>query len=221
MGQYRIAELNCEINTNSTTLGKSLERYETSFDCAPNLILSISDDRLLQLMTENEGVTADRIECNALATLFSRELFDFNGFPMRSIAVENGEKSVLFSSPYANNDMLQFIPPEKIFCADFPAVRQIHNDFFVYDTPFGERAEYAKDNKLAMTSIVFVDSRHFDSLKKIDASDYVPFFMKAVSQNIYDERTKHTLFVLEKLSHAVNFFGVSDLSDLDFILERV
>ena len=75
--------------------------------------------------------------------------------------------------------------------------------------------------KLVLKSIVFVDSRRFDSLRAIEAKDFVPLFMRAVSQNVRQERTKHTLFILERVMHRVKFFGVGDVNDLDFILERV
>lgn len=221
MGQYRIAELNVDIATNSATLQEYLVNYETQYDCTPNLILSITDDRLLLLMEENEGYTADKIECNYIATKFSRELFDFNGFPINSIAVENEDKCVLFSSPFEKEDLLPLLPSDKIFEVDFPAVRQINENFFVYDTPFGERAMHSKSRKLPMSSIVFVDSNRFDSLRKLEAVDFVPCFLRSVSINIYDERTKHTLYVLEKLMKAVDFYGVGSLDDIDFILERV
>ena len=75
--------------------------------------------------------------------------------------------------------------------------------------------------KLKLKSIVFVDSKRFDSLRAIEAKDFVPLFMHAVSQNVRQERTKHTLFILERVMHRVKFFGVGDVNDMDFILERV
>ena len=78
-----------------------------------------------------------------------------------------------------------------------------------------------RSKKLKLSSIVFVDRDRFDSLRKIEAKDFVPMFMRAVSLNVRQERTKHTLFILERVMHRVDFYGVRDLNDLEFILERV
>ena len=46
-------------------------------------------------------------------------------------------------------------------------------------------------------------------------------FMRAVALNIRQERTKHTLFILERVMHRVKFYGTGDISSIDFILDRV
>ena len=221
MEQYRIAELNIELATNSKTLQSSLPHYETSFDYKPNLSLSISDDILLQYMDEYEGYTADVIECIYLSTEFSRELFDFNGFPIYATAVEYENSCVLFSSPDEDIDINLKLPKDKIFCADYPAVRLISSVFYAYGTPFGLNGELSRDVKLPVKSIVFVDSNKFDSLKRLDTKDMVSMFIRAVNYSIKGDRTKHTLYMLEKVMRSVKFYGVSDLSDVEFILERV
>ncbi len=221
MGQYRISDLNIEITTNSKTLQESLKQYETSFDYKPNLSLSISDDILLQYMDEYEGYTADTIECIFLSTEFSRELFDYNGFPIYATAVEYDDACVLFSSPAEDSNINDKLPKDKIFCADYPAVRLISSIFYAYGTPFGVNGTMSKDIKLPIKSIVFVDSERFDSLKRLDTKDMVSMFIRAVNYSIKGDRTKHTLFMLEKVMKSVKFYGVSDLSDVDFILERV
>ncbi len=221
MGQYRIADLNIEILTNSLTLLNNLKPYETSFDYKPNLTLNITDDMLLQYMEEYEGYTADVIECIFLATEFSRSLFDFNGFPIDSVAVEYDGSAVLFSSPFEESPLCESLSENAIFAVDYPAIRLISSVFYAYDTPFGLNGDKAKENKLPVKSIVFVDSERFDSLKRLDTKDMVSMFIRAVNRSIKSERTKHTLFTLEKVMKVVDFYGVGDLSDVDFILERV
>lgn len=222
MGQYRISELNIEIETNSKTLTKNLAPYETEFDYKPNLSLSISDDMLLQYMEEYEGYTADIIECEYLSTEYARALFDFNGFPMKSTAVMHDGSAVLFASPFLDDyNVYDYLPKDKVFVVDNPAVRLIGSDFYVYDTPFGIHGDKAKVgcDRIPLRSIVFVDNE-FDSLKRLDTKDMVNMFLRAVSQSIRSERTKHTLFTLEKLMHVVDFYGVGNLYDVDFILEH-
>ncbi len=222
MGQYRVSELNIELETNSKTLLRNLAPYETSFDYKPNLSISISDDRLLQFMEEYEGYTADVIECEFLSTEYSRALFDFNGFPMDATGVEYDGSAVLFAAPFDDDfKVYDYLPQDKVFVVDNPAVRLINSVFYAYDTPFGLNGDKAKVGvgRLPLKSIVFVDS-HFDSLKRLDTKDMVNMFLRCVSQSIRSERTKHTLFTLEKLMHVVDFYGVGDLSDVDFILEH-
>lgn len=221
MGQYRISDLNIEVDTKSKTLTNNLKPYETSFDYKPNLSLSISDDILLQYMEEYEGYTADTIECEYLSTEFSRALFDFNGFPINSTAVEYDNCAVLISSPIERINIVEKIPDKIIFSADNTAVRLIGEYFYAYGTPFSLSGDKARDIKLPIKSIVFVDSNSFDSLKRLDTKDMVRMFMRAVALSIHDERTKHTLYMLEKVMRKVQFFGVGDLSDFKFILDRV
>ncbi|MBQ4238656.1 MAG: hypothetical protein II698_05045, partial [Ruminococcus sp.] len=100
--------------------------------------------------------------------------------------------------------------------------RMQDDDYFVFDTPFGDYGKLSvTGKKLKLKSIVFVDRDRFDSLREIEAKDFVPLFMRAVSQNVRQERTKHTLFILERVMHRVKFFGVGDVNDFDFIIERV
>ncbi|MBR2715195.1 MAG: hypothetical protein IKB73_03185 [Ruminococcus sp.] len=221
MAQYRISELNIEIETKSTTLVNNLKPYETSFDYKPNLSLSISDDLLLQYMEEYEGYTADVIEDFYISTEFCRALFDFNGFPISATAVKHDDVSVLFSAPFEESDVSSKLPEEKVFCVNYPAVRLIRDVFYAYDTPFGLDGDKSKHAKLPIKSIVFVDKKRFDSLKRLDTKDMVSMFMRAVAVNIKDERTKHTLFMLEKVMRVVDIYGVGDLSDVEFILDRV
>lgn len=221
MGQYRISELNVEIQTRSQTLLNNLKPYETSFDYKPNYTLSISDDILLQFMEEYEGYTADVIECVYLSTEYSRTLFDFNGFSMKSTAVKYDNSCVLFSNVDNEKDIHTTIPDDIIFSVDYPAIRLISDVFYAYDSPFGLHGDKSKKEKLPVKSIVFVDKDRFDSLKQLDTKDMVSLFLRAVNASIKSDRTKHTLFVLEKLMHRVKFYGVRDLSDIDFILEKV
>ena len=223
MALYRISDLNIEINTKSPTLLDSLPRYEVSYQADPNVTLEISDDRLLELMEENEGYTADVIESTYMATLYSWSLFDFNGFPMRAIGVEQDGVCILFAAPEDTAiDLKLFIPEEKVFVYNFPGIRMEGDDYYVFDTPFGLNGSRSKTGrKLRLASIVFVDSMRFDSLRELEAKDFVALFMRAVAENIRNERTKHTLFVLERVMHRVKFFGVGDLKDFDFVLERV
>ncbi len=221
MGQYRISELNIEIETRSNTLLQNLKPYETSFDYKPNLTLSISDDLLLQYMEEYEGYTADIIECIYLSTEFSRALFDFNGFSMKSSAVKYDDSCVLFSPVDVEKDIFNVLPDDRIFSVDYPAIRLISNVFYAYDTPFGLHGDKSSANKLPLKSIVFVDKERYDSLKRLDTKDMVSLFLRAVNASIKSDRTKHTLFMLEKLMHTVKFYGVSDVSDIEFILDKV
>ncbi len=221
MGQYRISELNIEIETNSKTLNKNLKPYETSFEYKPNLVLSMSDDLLLQYMEEYEGYTADEVECEYMATEYARALFDFNGISLYSTAVEYDGYAVLFSSPFQKNDLYSQLPSDSVFVVNTPAIRLISTEFYVYDTPFGNHGDKARPARLPLKSIVFVDKERFNSLKRLDTLDMVSMFMRAVMHNIHGERTKHTLYMLEKVMKKVDFYGVGDLSDVDFILDHV
>ena len=223
MALYRISDLNVEIKTNSPTLADSIRRYAVTYQADPNVVLEMSDDRLIEMMEENEGVTADVIENMYIATLFSWALFDFNGFPMRAVGVEHDGVCTLFAAPDDSSvDLNDVIPEELAFVYDYPGIRMQDDDYFVFDTPFGKNGYRSKTGrKLKLTSIVFVDSNRFDSLRKIEAKDFVPLFMHAVSENCRQERTKHTLFILERVMHRVDFYGVRDVNDLDFILERI
>lgn len=221
MGQYRISELNLEIETNSSTLIKNLARYETSFDYRPNLVLSITNDILLSLMEEYEGYSADVIECEYISTEYARALFDFNGFPLRATAVEHDGYCVLFCSPFKEYRICDFLPEEKVFAIDCPGIRLIDGVFYAYGTPFGLDGHRSKDIKLPIKCIVYVDKENFDSLKKLDTKNMVNAFIRSVMLAIRGERTKHSLFMLEKLMKVVDFYGVSDLNDVDFILEKV
>jgi len=221
MGQYRISELNIEVETNSKTLLNSLKPYETSFDYKPNLVLSMSDDLLLQYMEEYDGYTADEVECEYLTTEYARSLFDFNGISLLSVGVEHDNSAVLFASPFQQSDVNAFLPQDKVFAVNVPAIRLIGTDFFVYDTPFGMYGDKSRPVRLPLKSIVFVDSEHFDSLKRLDTLDMVSMFMRAVMHSIHGERTKHTLYMLEKIMKKVDFYGVANLYDVNFILEHV
>jgi len=221
MGQYRISELNIEVETNSKTLLNSLKPYETSFDYKPNLVLSMSDDLLLQYMEEYDGYTADEVECEYLTTEYARSLFDFNGISLLSVGVEHDNSAVLFASPFQQSDVNAFLPQDKVFAVNVPAIRLIGTDFFVYDTPFGMYGDKSRPVRLPLKSIVFVDSERFDSLKRLDTLDMVSMFMRAVMHSIHGERTKHTLYMLEKIMKKVDFYGVANLYDVNFILEHV
>ncbi len=221
MGQYRISDLGIEINTNSKTLKKNLEPFAASFDYKPNLVLSISDDILLQYMDEYQDYNADVIECEYLTTEYARSLYDYNGFPIKAAAVEYDNSAVLFSAPFEETKVADFLPPDKLFTADAPAIRLISDVFYAYGTPFGLYGDRARDVKLPVKSIVFVDKERFNSLKRLDTKDMVSMFMRAVYHSIRSERTKHTLFMLEKVMKKVKFYGVGDLSDVTFILDRV
>lgn len=220
MGQYRISDLNIEINTNSKTLQNNLEQYVTSFDYKPNLILSITDDILLQYMEEYEGYTADEIELEYISTEYARALFDFNGFAITATAVEHEGSVVLFAAPFSDMKVADFLPEGKVYVIDNPGIRLINGEFIVYGTPFGLLGDKSKDVSFPLKSIVFVDKERFDSLKLLDTKDMVKMFLRAVMLSIRSDRTKHTLFMLEKLMKVVKFYGVSDLSDVDFILEH-
>ena len=222
MNLYRISDLNIEINTHSETLLKNLEGYVAHYEAKPNVTLEVSDDLLLQLMEENEGYTANQIECSYIATLYSWAIFDFNGFPIRASAVEFDGKAVLFAAPFDTSvNLHEMIPDDLVFARDYPGIRLEDETYYIFDTPFGHHATGVHGKKVPLSSIVFVDTEHFDSLRRLEAKDFVPMFMRAVAENIRQERTKHTLFVLERLMHKVSFFGVGDVSDIDFILERV
>ena len=223
MALYRISDLNIEIKTDSPTLAANLPRYEVTYKADPNVTLEMSDDRKIEYMEENEGVTIDVLETMYIATLYSWTIFDFNGFPMKAVGVEHDGVCTLFAAPYDESiDLAEVIPEDLAFVYDFPGIRMENDDYFVFDTPFGFNGGRSKTGKkLKLTSIVFVDKDRFDSLRKIEAKDFVPMFMRAVSLNVRQERTKHTLFILERVMHRVDFYGVRDLNDLDFILERV
>ena len=221
MAQYRFSELNLEIETASKSLKKNLERYKTHFDCKENLRLNITYDILLSLMEENDGASAEILENGYIATLYNCALFDFNGFPINATAVENDGRCVLFSSPFENVDFFEKLPKNMVFDYDYPAVRLIDTTFMVYDTPFGSHGDLSRETRLPLTSIVFVDSDRFDTLKHLEPIDFIPFFVRAVAISIHQERTKHTLFMLEKLMHSIQFYGVKNVDDVNFILERV
>ena len=223
MALYRISDLNVEIKTNSPSLAESIPRYAVDYQVAPNITLEMSDDRLLEMMEEYEGMTADKVEALYMATLYSWAIFDFNGFPIRAVGVENDGECTLFAAPDDSSiDLARMIPRDKAFVYHYPGVRMQDDDYYVFDTPFGDLGTASvTGKKLRLRSIVFVDSNRFDSLRAIEAKDFVPLFMHAVSQNVRQERTKHTLFILERVMHRVKFFGVGDVNDMDFILERV
>ena len=223
MAIYRISDLNIEINTNSATVAEAILPYEVHYNEKPNVTLSLTDDLLIELMEENEGYTADVIEATYMATQFCWALFDFNGFPMRATAVEHDGKAILFAAPYDDKvNMKEMLPKDKVFTYNYPGIRMQDDLYYVFDTPFGMNGKYAKQGKkLPLTAIVFVDSEEFDSLRVLEAKNFVPMFMRAVALNVRHERTKHTLFVLERVMHRVKFFGVRDLSDFKFIIERV
>ena len=220
---YRISDLNVEIKTNSPSFAENIRRYEVDYQADPNITLEMSDDRMIEMMEEYEGMTADKVESLYMATLYSWAIFDFNGFPIRAVGVENDGECTLFAAPDDSSiDLSVMIPRDKAFVYYYPGIRMQDDDYYVFDTPFGDLGgKSVTGKKLVLKSIVFVDSRRFDSLRAIDAKDFVPLFMHAVSQNVRQERTKHTLFILERVMHRVKFFGVGDVNDLDFILERV
>lgn len=223
MALYRISDLNIEIKTKSPSLAENIKRYEEDFEAEPNVTLEVNDDRLLELMEENEGVTADAVEHMYLATLYSWAIFDFNGFPMRAFGVEHDGVCTLFAAPeHPELDLRQFIPEAMTFVYNYPGIRMQDDVYYVFDTPFGKFGSLSKTGrKLPLQSIVFIDPERFDSLRQIEAKDFVPLFMRAVSENVRQERTKHTLFILERVMNRVKFFGVRDLTDFDFIIERV
>lgn len=224
MDIYRISDLNVAIRTNSPTVAASIARYKVDYQETPNITIAPSDDRLIELMEDNEGVTADMVECAYIATLYCWALFDFNGFPIRATAVEADGECVLFAAPFDDSfDPLTALPGGPVFTYHYPGVRMQDDDYYVFDTPFGRLGSYSKPGrKLRLRSIVFADRGRFDSLRRLDdAKDIVPQFMRAVAMNIRQERTKHTLFVLERVMRRVSFYGVRDFSDFDFIIERV
>ncbi|MBQ9680072.1 MAG: hypothetical protein IJV48_05270 [Ruminococcus sp.] len=223
MALYRISDLNVEIKTKSPTLAENIRRYEVTYQASPNVTLEMSDDRMLELMEENEGITADVLESTYMATLYSWAIFDYNGFPMKAVGIESDGECVLIAAPYDESvDLVRLIPRDKAFVYNYPGIRMQDEDYYVFDTPFGLNGDKSvTGKKLKLRSIVFVDGGRFDSLREIEAKDFVPLFMRAVSQNVRQERTKHTLFILERVMHRVKFYGVGDLGDLDFILERV
>ena len=223
MGMYRISDLNIEIRTECKTLLKNAEQFTITYECKPNLSFSMSNDLIIQLMEEHEGSTAETIQTDYFAYIYSRSLFDFNGVPIRSVAVENNGSAVLFSAPYEDIDLLDYLPKDKVFAVDFPGIRlrEDLNQFIAYDTPFGRNGDKAKHRMLPISSLVFVDSGRFSSLKKLVPNDFVAPFTRAVMLNIVHERTKHTLFMLEKFKNIVDIYGVNKLDDIDFILERV
>lgn len=222
MAIYRISDLNIEILPKFPLITESIERYKVDYDERPNVTLALSDDRMIELMEENEGITAEVVESTYMATLYCWSLFDFNGFPIRATALDRDGECVLIASP--NNerfDPQMFIPEDKAFTYNYPGIRMEGDDYYVFDTPFGLLGSKSKTGyKLKLSSIIFVDPIKFDSMRRLEAKDFVPLFMRAVAQNIRHERTKHTLFVLERVMHRVSFYGVRDLNDLDFILEH-
>lgn len=223
MALYRISDLNVEIKTNSPTLAENIRRYEVTYQADPNITLEMSDDRLLEMMEEYEGMTADMVESLYMATLYSWAIFDFNGFPIRAVGVESDGECVLFAAPDEKTiDLNSVIPRDKAFVYDYPGIRMQDDDYYVFDTPFGNYGNISRTGfKLKLKSIVFVDSQRFDSLRSLESKDFVTLFMHAVSENVRQERTKHTLFILERVMHRVKFFGVGDVNDIDFILDRV
>ena len=223
MDIYRISDLNIEIKTNSPTLSANIVRYKANYQERPNVTLAMSDDLLLELMEENEGVTADVVESTYIATLYCWALFDFNGFPIRATAVENDGECVLLAAPFDESfDPVSAIPSKNIFAYNYPGVRMQDDDYYVFDTPFGLLGSLSKPgHKLKLRSIVFADASRFDTLRRLEAKDIVPLFMRAVAKNIRQERTKHTLFVLERVMRRVSFYGTRDFSDYRFIMERV
>ena len=174
-------------------------------------------------MEENEGYTADVIETAFMATQYCWALFDFNGFPIRATAVEHEGKAILFAAPYDESvDFMAMLPKDKVFTYNYPGVRMQDDLYYAFDTPFGLNGKYAKPgHKLVLEAIVFIDSHRFDSLRTLEAKDFVPMFMRAVALNVRHERTKHTLFILERVMHRVKFYGVGDVNDFRFVLERV
>lgn len=223
MALYRISDLNVDIKTNSTTLADNIKRYEVAYQAEPNITLEMSDDRLLEMMEEYEGITADVVESMYMSTLYSWAIFDFNGFPIRAAGIESDGECVLVAAPDDRSvNLPMMLPRDKTFVYDYPGIRMQDEDYYAFDTPFGEYGHLSvPGKKLKLRSIVFVDTRRFDSLREIEAKDFVPLFMHAVSQNVRQERTKHTLFILERVMRRVRFYGVGDISDFDFILERV
>lgn len=223
MALYRISDLNIEIKTNSPTLADNIVPYAVTYEADPNITLEMSDDRLIEMMEEYEGMTADKVESLYMATLYSWAIFDFNGFPIRAVGVESDGECVLFAAPDDRSiDLSTMIPRGKAFVYHYPGIRMQDDDYYVFGTPFGDfGGESLPEKKLKLRSIVFVDSDRFDSLRSIESKDFVPLFMHAVSQNVRQERTKHTLFILERVMHRVSFYGVGDVNDIDFILERV
>ena len=223
MPNYRICDLNVDIVANYPTMQKNIERYRTDYEAEPNVSLFMTDDLLLELMEENEGYTADMVETMHLSTLFCWDIFDFNGFPIRAVAVEYENKAVLFAAPFDESvDLKAQLPQKIVFDYDYPMVRIENDKYYVHDTPFGTDGDLSKHpKKLELSSIVFVDTKEFGTLKKLESKDFVRMFMRAVAQNVRHVRTKHTLFILEKLMHNACFYGVSDVTDIRFILERV
>ena len=225
MDLYRIADLNLTIHTNSLTIAENIRRYKVDYQETPNVTLGITDDRMIELMEEYEGYTADVVETVAISTQFCWELFDYNGFPIRATAVEHDGRCILFASPFNESfDPRIVLPENMVFTYNYPAIRLEGDVYYAFDTPFGINGKYAKPgHKFPLESIVFIDAQRFDSLRKLDSKDFVPMFMRAVAQNVRQERTKHSLFILGNLMHKVNFFGIRDVSpyDIDFILERV
>ena len=221
MGQYRISELGLEINTKSQTLLKNLEPFATTFDYKPNLTLSITEDILLQFMDEYDGYSADIIECEYMTTEFARALFDFNGFPIKATAVDCGDCAVLVAAPFEKTDVASLVPSDKLFTVDAPAIRLISEVFYAYGTPFGVYGDKARDIKLPVKSIVFVDKKRFGELELIDSKEMVNMFLRAVYLSMRSERTKHTLFMLEKVMRKVKIYGVGELVDVDAILKKV
>ena len=178
MALYRISDLNIDIKTNSPTLAESIRRYEVIYKAEPNVTLELSDDRMLELMEEYEGMTADVVESTYMATLYSWAIFDFNGFPIRAVGVESDGECVLISAPDDPSvDLVSLIPQDKAFVYNYPGIRMQDDDYYVFDTPFGLNGNRSTPGKkLRLRSIVFVDRYRFDSLREIEAKDFVPLF---------------------------------------------
>jgi len=76
-----------------------------------------------------------------------------------------------------------------------------------------------KTNERIETDKVIVSC--LEPLLCLDTLDMVSMFMRAVMHSIHGERTKHTLYMLEKIMKKVDFYGVANLYDVNFILEHV
>ncbi|MBQ9248255.1 MAG: hypothetical protein IJ171_06680, partial [Ruminococcus sp.] len=159
MALYRISDLNVEIKTKSPTFAEFIRRYEVTYEAAPNVTLEMSDDRMIELMEENEGVTADKLELSYMATLYSWAIFDYNGFPMKAVGIESDGEAVLVAAPFDDSlDLASLIPRDKAFVYDYPGIRMQDEDYYVFDTPFGAYGDRSvTGKKLRLRSIVFVD----------------------------------------------------------------
>ena len=134
MPNYRICDLNVDIVANYPTMQKNIERYRTDYEAEPNVSLFMTDDLLLELMEENEGYTADMVETMHLSTLFCWDIFDFNGFPIRAVAVEYENKAVLFAAPFDESvDLKAQLPQKIVFDYDYPMVRIENDKYYVME----------------------------------------------------------------------------------------